>query len=319
MSTTLSSFDSQHQDMIHDAQMDYYGKRLATCSSDKTIKIFNVSKDSQKHARDLVSHEGPVWQICWAHPKFGSKLASCSYDRKVIVWSEDHGQWSKYFEYSGHQLSVNSISWAPHEFGLALVCGSSDGTVSVLTHKGVNDWSTVRFKAHETGVNSVCWAPATVPSSLLNEPNSASAGKNAPTGRFCSGGCDNMVKIWQLNSESGEWIIESALEGHSDWVRDVAWAPDAGLPYSTIASCSQDGTVVIWTQTDSNSLVWSKREIESFSSPVWRVSWSVTANILAVSCGDNTVTLWKESIDQGWNKISTLHDNENTNDQNGAL
>lgn len=26
----------------HDAQLDYYGKRLATCSSDKTIKIFSV-------------------------------------------------------------------------------------------------------------------------------------------------------------------------------------------------------------------------------------------------------------------------------------
>ena len=28
-------------------------------------------------------HEGPVWQVAWAHPKFGSILASCSYDRKV--------------------------------------------------------------------------------------------------------------------------------------------------------------------------------------------------------------------------------------------
>jgi len=29
------------------------------------------------------SHEGPVWQVAWAHPKYGSILASCSYDRKV--------------------------------------------------------------------------------------------------------------------------------------------------------------------------------------------------------------------------------------------
>ena len=35
-----------------------------------------------------------------------------------------------------------------------------------------------------------------------------------------------------------------------DWVRDVAWAPSIGLPYSTIASCSQDGTVAIWTQDE---------------------------------------------------------------------
>lgn len=28
-------------------------------------------------------HEGPVWEVAWAHPKFGNLLASCSYDRKV--------------------------------------------------------------------------------------------------------------------------------------------------------------------------------------------------------------------------------------------
>jgi protein transport protein SEC13 len=26
----------------HDAQMDYYGKRLATCSSDRSVRVFEV-------------------------------------------------------------------------------------------------------------------------------------------------------------------------------------------------------------------------------------------------------------------------------------
>lgn len=34
---------------------------------------------------------------------------------------------------------------------------------------------------------------------------------------------------------------------HDGWVRDVAWAPNLGLPKSTIASASEDGEVVIWT------------------------------------------------------------------------
>eukprot|EP00122_Pirum_gemmata_P002600 Pgem_evm1s2342 len=36
------SVATQHDDILHDAQMDYYGKRLATCSSDRTIKVFDV-------------------------------------------------------------------------------------------------------------------------------------------------------------------------------------------------------------------------------------------------------------------------------------
>lgn len=34
--------DTQHHDMIHDAQLDYYGRKLATCSSDSMVKVFEV-------------------------------------------------------------------------------------------------------------------------------------------------------------------------------------------------------------------------------------------------------------------------------------
>lgn len=42
-----------------------------------------------------------------------------------------------------------------------------------------------------------------------------------------------------FREEDGQWKEEQKLEAHSDWVRDVAWAPSIGLPTSTIASCSQ--------------------------------------------------------------------------------
>lgn len=44
-----------------------------------------------------------------------------------------------------------------------------------------------------------------------------------------------------LREADGEWEEEEKLEAHSDWVRDVAWAPNIGLPISKIASCSQVG------------------------------------------------------------------------------
>lgn len=49
----------------HDAQMDYYGKRIATCSSDKLVKIFNVDEGSgnQSLVATLQSHEGTWFNI----------------------------------------------------------------------------------------------------------------------------------------------------------------------------------------------------------------------------------------------------------------
>ena len=42
---SLNQFESGHVDLVHDAEFDYYGKRMATCSSDRTIKIFDVLGD----------------------------------------------------------------------------------------------------------------------------------------------------------------------------------------------------------------------------------------------------------------------------------
>ena len=39
MSGKTQTFETGHEEMIHDSQLDYYGKRLATASSDRTIKV----------------------------------------------------------------------------------------------------------------------------------------------------------------------------------------------------------------------------------------------------------------------------------------
>ena len=45
--------DIETDDVQHDAVLDYYGRRLATCSSDKTIKIFEVEGESHRLVETL--------------------------------------------------------------------------------------------------------------------------------------------------------------------------------------------------------------------------------------------------------------------------
>jgi protein transport protein SEC13 len=126
--------------MIHDSQFDYYAKKLATCSSDRTIKIFDVVGDKYIPTATLTGHEGPVWQISWAHPKFGVLLASCSYDGCVHIHRESpQNTWTKVYEHKFSECSVNSISWAPHEHGLVLACACSDGKIAILEYLS-NNW-----------------------------------------------------------------------------------------------------------------------------------------------------------------------------------
>jgi protein transport protein SEC13 len=39
--------------MQHDAQLDYYGRKLATCSSDRTIKVYEVSGEEHVLTAEL--------------------------------------------------------------------------------------------------------------------------------------------------------------------------------------------------------------------------------------------------------------------------
>jgi len=322
--------------MIHDAQLDYYGKRLATCSSDRTVKVFDVidgEPQKQSGGQVLKGHTGPVWQVAWAHPKYGHILASCSYDGKVFIWKEQQqgntsGTWTKIKEHNLHSASVNSVSWAPHELGAIVACASSDGKLSVLTFKNDGTWGADIFNGHAIGCNAVSWAPAVIPGSLITAQPPTLPGQPAPqtatVKRFASAGCDNVVKIWSFSEETQAWVEEEKLVGHTDWVRDVAWAPNIGLQRSYIATASQDRTVIIWTK-DSPTSPWVKTPLDpstsavttstpgapqaqpgKFPDVVWRVSWSLAGNILAVSCGDGKVTLWKENLKGVWECVNEL-------------
>lgn len=107
--TPLMSIDTQHNNNVHDAQLDYYGKKLATASSDRTIKIFEIiGENHYNQIESLTGHGGPVWQVSWAHPKFGVLLASCSYDRSVIIHRESPpGTWCSVHKHELHTASVN--------------------------------------------------------------------------------------------------------------------------------------------------------------------------------------------------------------------
>lgn len=46
-----------HKDVIHDVVFDYYGRRMATCSSDQTVK---VSDQRLLNIRNV-----PIWRLSY--------------------------------------------------------------------------------------------------------------------------------------------------------------------------------------------------------------------------------------------------------------
>lgn len=291
------SFDSRHYEAIHDAKLDYYGRLLATASSDHTIKIFEVSGEQHSYLATLELHTGPVWQVAWANPKSMNMklLASCGYDRKIIIWQDlGKNNWKAIYEkQDAHKSSVNSIEFAPPEYGVSgaaqgpmLLAGSSDEHVSIHRY----DMNSRRFqqigryRAHVGGVNAVSWST------------------QHRVSRFATGGSDGHVKIWQQvgNGDTWEYSPPVTENGHTDWVRDVAWAPSPSQSsISLLASCSEDQTVKIWTE---RGFQWTVQQTIPLEKKAWSVSWSTLGNVLAVATTDQ-VLLYKENSDGKFTRI----------------
>jgi protein transport protein SEC13 len=148
------------------------------------------------------------------------------------------------------------------------------------------------------GCNAVSWAPYSGSSSMR---------------RIAVAGCDGNVRL-HYSADGDAWNhSEQPLQVSSEWVRDVAWCP-AGLAQSVnatadallLAACADDGRVTFFRQSK-GAQEWSVSYLPAFKSPVWKLSWSVTGRLLAVSCGDNTVTVWKENVTGStWQQLSSV-------------
>lgn len=283
---------------------------------DRTIKVYDIAGNSYSPNATLTGHSGPIYQLAWSHPKFGSVLASASFDASVKVHRESRpGEWILVKAFPGlHEGSVNSVAFAPHEHGLCAAAGSSDGRVSILSHEADDAWTVEYLRDTPLGVNAVSWAPYGVEADVAAD---GAARPLPPT--LATGGSDNGIRIWARDAAAGRWEQEELKSAapdvrHTDWVRDVAWAPNVVPGRDILASCSEDRTVIVWKRERDGGdggdapPAWHPAVLHTFDDPVWRVSWSVTGNILAVSSGDSTVTLWKEGLDGSFSQVSQVDD-----------
>lgn len=149
-------FRSGHEELVHDIKYDFYGKHLATASSDQHIKVFEleaatstwVLNDSWK------AHDSLIVKISWANPEFSNfkLLASCSYDRTVKIWQENpdelHGsgrRWTKLATLAVESFGpIYDVTFAPPHLGLKLGCVGSDGIVRIyqsIEPSDLTQWS----------------------------------------------------------------------------------------------------------------------------------------------------------------------------------
>jgi WD40 repeat protein len=116
---TVASFQG-HEKAVLSATFSPDSRRLASCSSDRTVRLWEVETGG---CQVLSGHTDEVFAAAF-HPD-GKRLATAGRDRAVWLWDLERGE--EVARLQGHTSYVWSLAFSPD--GKTLVSGSGDKTV----------------------------------------------------------------------------------------------------------------------------------------------------------------------------------------------
>jgi WD40 repeat protein len=182
------------------------GKRLASASQDRILKVWNL--DTDKAALPLSGHWGALHCVAFSHDD--ARLASASDDRTVRVWDARTGKLLLTLE---HKAPVLAVAW---DTAGRLAAACADNLVTVWD--GRTGAKLLRLEGHTGPVRSLCFSP--------------------DGQRLASGSDDQTLKLWDL-LECREALT---LQPEFGAVSSVAFSRDG----QHLVASGQTRTVKVW-------------------------------------------------------------------------
>lgn len=237
--------------------VDVYDRLVAGASTDRTVRVWDVSKERVKfhatgHSNKVhavrFSADGrlmvtgstdrtiKVWDVtsgrevrsirssstCNALDVSvdGSIIASGHQDGAVRLW--DIGNGNKVDEAKPFQGQVTSVAFSPRG-GMQILCNSRDNRLKLLDARSLDP---VQVLTHDSFHTSYNWSRAAF----------------SPDGQYVAAGSSTgTMHVWSI--DSGRAIKN--LKGHDTAVSSCAWAPGVG-GWQQVASCDKGGYLVLW-------------------------------------------------------------------------
>jgi nucleoporin SEH1 len=344
-SSSTQVLSSMHQDYVHHVAFDIYGRRMATCSGDRFVRVWDLTDTGEwSLVGEWSAHRGSVSMLSWGHPEFGSLLATCGSDHEAKIWEErathaapaftnsssgtltsnsptslstsnnNHNntttasasRWTIKAQLTEARRAVSCCEFAPRHWGLKLATGSADGCVRI--YEAVDVMNLAQWPLAAT---LQCFGEGLGVTCL-----SWSTGRFEPSTLVVGG---PHIAIYRYIESARQWncLFQLPPPSYGGDVLDVSWAPNVGRRYHYIASAEGQQLRIAKLSrgngggglgTDGTKQ--DQLELESTQtlevSNAWRCQWNVTGTVLASSGDRGVVQLWKSDLEGNFKCVSKI-------------
>jgi WD40 repeat protein/tRNA A-37 threonylcarbamoyl transferase component Bud32 len=247
------------------------GRTLASGSSDKTIKLWNLATGDILHTfagRSLWFGSGHTDRItALLFTSDGHTLVSSSDDGTVKFWDIVKPKLLKTLP--GHEWGISAIALSQTSEILAV--GSGDGLIT-LWHPDTQELAE-RLTKHQEQISGLVLSP------------------NGQT--LASSSCDKTIRLWNLRT--GQLV--NTWKGHVDRISAIAVTPD----WRTLISGSWDKTLKLWDLPSGELL----KTVAAHADRLTCLAISPTGQLLASGSEDSSIKLW--NLERGFGDRPFIH------------
>ena len=289
---------SGHSDLVFGLAVSPDGKRIASGSFDKTVKVWDAEAGAE--LMTLHGHEDRVGPVSFSPD--GRKIASGSKDTTIKLWDAESG--SELMTLRGHGKGIRSVGFSSD--GKRIISSSPDGTIKVWDMATGDELISLwghdgrvldaafspdgkRIVSSDAGDGTIKLWDASTGAELMTLRGHKGAVYSvafSPDGkRIASGGYDNTIKVW--DSKNGAELM--TLRGHTGFVLSTSFSSDGHQIVS-----GGGNKIKVWEARSGEEVM----TLHGHEGVVLSVAFSPDGKRIISSSADKTIKIWDAVVDR---------------------